>query len=81
MLKLAICDDLKTDRDLLISLIKGMSFNNDLDYDFEMSFFTCGEELENHYEDKKSSFDIIVDCQVELDTFFNFSRLELNTSF
>lgn len=59
MLRLAICDDLKEDRDYLLNLIKGMSLNKDLVYDFEISIFTCGEDLENHYKDGEGYFDII----------------------
>lgn len=59
MLKLAICDDVKLDRDIISNLINGMCLNNNLDYNFAISIFKCGEDLENHYEDGKSSFDII----------------------
>ena len=59
MIKLAICDDLKEDRDIILNSINRMYSDKDLDYDFEVSMFTCGEDLENHYEDGKSPFDII----------------------
>lgn len=58
MLEIAICDDVKEDRDLLMDLVNRM-IDLDLDCNFHISSFSCGEDLENHYEEGKSPFDII----------------------
>ncbi len=59
MLELAICDDSKAERKLLLSLIKSICSDRNMKYDFETSSFTCGEDLINHYEDGGIHFDII----------------------
>ena len=59
MLRLAICDDTEEDTRFLSALIKEMCSGKELDYDFDVSFFTCGEDLENYYEEGNYPFDII----------------------
>lgn len=59
MLRLAICDDIKEDRDFLIFLINRIHHDENSNQEFDIHTFTCGEDLINHYENTHNSFDII----------------------
>jgi DNA-binding LytR/AlgR family response regulator len=57
ILRIAICDDMEKDRNLLSKLIKETSHSVDIELD--ISLFSCGEDLEYFYSDGNTHFDII----------------------
>jgi len=58
-MKIAICDDKENDRNSLMKLIKESIDSENIDDEPEISLFECGEDLEYHYSNRNSPFDII----------------------
>ena len=59
MLNIAVCDDSSEDRELLIRFINKAIIECNTDVNYEIFTFESGEDLEEYYNDGKSSFYVI----------------------
>lgn len=59
IMRIAICDDVEKDRQLLLKLIKETINTVDINDEPDISQFALGEDLEHHYSNGNSHFDII----------------------